>query len=222
MQLHKYETHTHTSEGSKCSRITAEALVAFYKAQGYAGLFITDHFLNGNTTVPQDLSWKERIDLLCLGYEKASAEGKKIGMDVFFGWEYSYHGTDFLTYGLDKAWLLSHPDLLSLTTNDYLDLVRADGGFIVHAHPFREAAYIDMIRLLPRKVDAVEVINGERLDFENDRAAEYAAKYDLLKFAGSDTHSDQPTKLCGIQSTTRFVTVGDMIDAVKGGDVEVF
>ena len=63
MQLYRYETHTHTSEVSKCSRITAAELVRFYKKCGFDGICITDHFLNGNTTVPQGLKWTERIEL---------------------------------------------------------------------------------------------------------------------------------------------------------------
>ena len=98
-----------------------------------------------------------------------------------------------LDHGLDKEWLLDNPDLLELSINEYCDRVRSAGGFIVHAHPFREAAYINMIRLLPRKVDAVEVINASRLDFENECAMQYADNYDLMKIAGSDNHLDMWT-----------------------------
>ncbi len=60
MSLFKYETHTHTSEVSKCSRITAVELVRFYKRCGFSGICITDHFLNGNTLVPKQLPWAEK------------------------------------------------------------------------------------------------------------------------------------------------------------------
>lgn len=83
---------------------------------------------------------------------------------------------------------VDHPDLLSLSLTDYCDLVHRDGGFIIHAHPFRQADYINMIRLLPHKVDAVEVINVFNTDFENKQAEEYANNYDLYKIAGSDNH----------------------------------
>ena len=48
----RYETHSHTSETSRCSHISGAELAEFYKSLGYTGLFITDHFFNGNTTVP--------------------------------------------------------------------------------------------------------------------------------------------------------------------------
>jgi len=222
MQFYKYETHAHTSEVSKCSKISAVELVRFYKSLGFSGLCVTDHFLNGNTTVPKELSWPERIELFCRGYEEAYAEGKRIGIDVFFGWEYSYKGTDFLTYGLDKKWLLDHPEVLEIDVNSYCDLVRAEGGFIAHAHPFREAYYIDMIRLLPRKVDAVEVYNACRTDFENKLANEYADNYGLLKIAGSDNHIGPLDRLCGIQVNKRLDSIADMCKAIIEGKIVLF
>jgi predicted metal-dependent phosphoesterase TrpH len=222
MIMYKYETHAHTSEISLCGKISAADLVRFYKQQGYKGIFITDHFITGNTTVPKDLPWKTRIDMYCKGFENAYAEGKRIGIDVFFGWEHSFQGTDFLTYGLDKEWLYEHPELEAADLNTYSDIVRASGGFVVHAHPFREAGYISMIRLLPRKVDAVETDNSCRTDFENFLANQYAENYGLLKFAGSDNHRGPLPRLAGIQVAEPLKTETDPVDAIKSGKFEMF
>lgn len=222
MGLFKYETHAHTSEVSKCAAINGQDIARFYKDKGYTGIFITDHFLNGNTRVSPELPWSDRIEWCCSGYENAYTEGKKIGLDVFFGWEYSYKGNDFLTYGLDKAWLLNHSDLLSLSLVDYCDLVHNDGGFIIHAHPFRQADYIDMIRLLPDKVDAVEVINACRTDFENMQAEQYANNHNLLKVAGSDNHWGRIKKYSGIQLGKKLKDVHDMIQAIKNNEITLF
>ncbi|PTV98388.1 hypothetical protein C8C76_11745 [Halanaerobium saccharolyticum] len=222
MKSFKYEMHAHTTEGSKCSNISAVELVNLYKKIGYSGICISDHFLNGNTTVPENLPWEERIELFYNGYKRAYNEGKKVGIDVFFGWEYSYRGTDILTYGLDKKWLLRHPNLLSLSLVEYCDLVHEDGGFLVHAHPFREAEYIDMIRLFPRKVDAVEIFNAGRTDFENKRALEYADNYKLLKLVGSDTHKKQINKSAGIQFERKIKDIDDMIESIKDGQGDLF
>lgn len=222
MQLYRYETHAHTSEISKCAHISAVDLVRFYKSIGFTGLCVTDHFITGNTTVPKDLPWEERVELFCEGYEKSRIEGERIGIDVFFGWEHSYKGTDFLTYGLDKKWILDHPELANIDANDYCDLVRGAGGFVAHAHPFREAHYISMIRLLPRKVDAVEVINACRTDFENKLADQYADNYGLLKIAGSDNHIGQLTRLTGIQTTRKLDDIKDMIDVIVNKEMEMF
>lgn len=222
MNWFRYETHTHTSEVSKCSNISAKELVRFYKNLGYEGVCITDHFLNGNITVPKSLPWQERIKLFCRGFETAKNEGYKIGLDVFFGWEFDHHGTDFIIFGLDEKWLINHPDQLELSLNDYFDLVHQDGGFIIHAHPFREADYIDMLRLIPGKTDAVEIKNACRLDFENRLAEEYAENYELLVTAGSDNHEGELPKLCGIRTKRRLTSIQDMVNAIKSGETDIF
>lgn len=222
MQAFRYDLHTHTSEVSKCGIISPAELVHYYKGLGFTGICVTDHFFNGNTTVPKDLPWEKRVELFCRGYEMAYEEGRKIGLDVFFGWEYSYGGTDFLTFGLDKEWLLNQPDLLSLRLEEYCDFVRAEGGFIVQAHPFREAYYISMFRLLPRKVDAVETINASNTDFENNCADKYAEMYGLLKVAGSDTHSDNMKRVAGVQLNRRAENISDLINAIKNKEAGIF
>ncbi len=222
MRLYKYETHVHTEEVSKCAGISAVEMVHFYKDYGLDGLCITDHFLNGNTTVPADLSWEERVKLFCRGYEKAYAEGQKIDIDVFFGWEYSFRGTDLLTYGLDKDWLLKNPQVMELTINEYCDFVHEQGGFIAHAHPFREAGYIDMIRLLPRKVDAVEVFNVNRDDLANRCAEQYAENFALLKIAGSDNHSGRSAKIGGVSLDRPVKNIADLVKAIKEEKTDIF
>lgn len=218
-----YETHMHTSQVSRCASAPAEEQVRFYKEQGFDGIVVTDHFLGGNTTVPVELPWEERVELFCRGYELAAEEGKKVGLKVFFGWEFAHLGCDFLTYGLDKAWLTAHRDIDRLDINRYLDLVRSEGAYVVHAHPFREDFYIPYIQLLPRKVDAVEVLNACRKDFENERAAEYAENYGLKISAGSDNHSAwRQRRLCGLKTEKELCSVSDMTDALKNGEFTIF
>lgn len=187
---YRYETHMHTAEVSRCASATGAEMARAHKAKGYAGIFVTDHFFNGNSTVPWDLPWDERIELFCKGYENALAEGEKIGLDVFFGFEYCYQGMDFLIYNLDKQWLKEHEDIDRWRPREAFAQMREDGGFIIHAHPFRERDYIDHIQLFPRDVDGVEVVNGAQLmePWMNERAAVYARMYDLPETAGSDSH----------------------------------
>lgn len=149
-------------------------------------------------------------------------KGKSRGFDVFFGWEWTFRGTDILTYGLGKEWLLAHPEVWELSINDYCDLARESGAFLVHAHPFREAAYIDMIRLFPRKVDGVEVLNAMRNDFENERANEYADNYGLLKVAASDNHVGRIKRYCGIKTAKRVRDMREMAELIRRGEVELF
>ena len=98
--MYRYETHLHTAITSACSVFQPEEIVEKYTRLGYAGVFVTDHFLNGNTTVPAELPWAERVKTFMQGYRAVKAQAEGTGLDVFFGFEYSYRGTDFLVYGL--------------------------------------------------------------------------------------------------------------------------
>ncbi len=219
---YKYETHSHTSQTSKCSRISGADLARFYHSLGYTGLFVTDHFFNGNTLVPHNLPWQERVEWLEKGYLEAKAVGDAIGLDVFFAWEYSVQGNDFLIYGLDRDWLLDHPEQMEWKSREYMARVREDGGTVIHAHPFREAGYIDHIRLLPRDSDGVEILNASMSEDVNRRAAWYAESYGLCISAGSDNHVGKREKLAGVYLPERIASPQDFCRLIKEGNAEIF
>jgi len=218
-----YETHLHTSPVSKCARASVLETLKYYKSLGYAGVFITNHFIDGNISCDRALPYEERIEYYFSDYEKGVELGRELGISVFFGVESSFGGTDFLIYGLDKAWYLSHPEIENMGKTEMLALMAKSGAFIVQAHPFREASYIDHIRLFPRSVHAVETYNANRTDFENDMAEHYAEQYGLIKFAGSDNHTAAlQAKLGGMQSDTPLSDELDFIERVRSGDIKPF
>ncbi len=186
-----YDTHIHTSEASACGKASGAQQARYYKTAGYTGIIVTDHFFNGNSAIPDYLPWQRKVELFLKGYENAKEAGDRIGLDVFLGWEASFNATEFLVYGLDKDWLLSHPDILDWSVEEHYKRIKADGGFLVHAHPFREASYIKEVRLFPEYVDAVEAINlaNERLNpLFNTKAIAYAKEHGLPMTEGSDNH----------------------------------
>ena len=149
---YKYETHLHTAPVSKCAVASVRENLEFYKSQGYDGVFITNHFLDGNINYDKSAPYEEQIEFYFSDYEAALAIGEEIGIKVFFGAELSYRGTDFLVYGLDKGWYLAHPEIMEMKKTAELTLMASEGALIIQAHPFREATYIDHIRLFPRFV----------------------------------------------------------------------
>ena len=220
---YKYETHMHTTEGSACGRSSAKEMVHAYRAAGYAGLFITDHFFNGNCAVDRSLPWAEKVELFCKGYENAKAEGDKVGLDVFFGFEYCVEGADFLVYNLDKEWLLKHKDVDKWAPRKAFEAMHKGGGFIVHAHPFRERDYINHIHLFPRDVDGIEVINGGQLrePWMNERAGIYAMMYELPKTSGSDAHHADQLTLCGIEVDNLIEKPRDYLELMQAGMIKL-
>lgn len=221
--MYKYETHLHTSPVSKCARSTVEQMLNFYKKHGYDGVFITNHFIDGNCACDRSASYEEQINFYFSDYEEAKRLEEKIGIKVFAGVELSNSGTDFLVYGLDKEWFLDHPEIMDMKKSEELTLMAENGAFIVQAHPYREAAYIDHIRLFPRHVHGVEIINGNQNDFVNGLAEHYAKSYSLIPFAGSDNHSaERSTNVCGMKFKEPVTSVFDFIEKVKGGEGKPF
>lgn len=221
--MYKYETHMHTWPVSRCGAASVEESLAFYKKLGYDGVFITNHFVDGNINIDRDKPYEEKIEFYFSDYEKGVEIGKRLGIKVFCGAELAYGGTDFLVYGLDKEWYLAHPEIMTMKKSDELKFMMESGALVIQAHPYREASYIDHIRLFPRSVHGVEVINACRNDAENKMAKIYAENYGLIEFAGSDNHcAANQKRLAGIQFKEPIVDVKDFIKKVKDGEAEIF
>lgn len=215
---YKYETHVHTCAVSKCGRATVEEQVAFYASLGYDGMFITEHFMRGNCIISRDLPWREQVEYYCSAYEEGVELGKKYGIKVFFGIEVSFGGCDLIVLGLGKNWLLDHPETMTLPQDEFCDLIHEHGGFVVHAHPFREASYITASSVIPTKEDAVEIFNPNCDNTANDLAKIYAREYGLPMTAGSDNHSAiWQRKLYGYETKEPLNSVEDYINSLKNG-----
>ncbi len=218
-----YETHLHTSQGSACAENTGAEMAAAAKDYGYSGIIVTDHFYYGNTSVDKSLGWEAWVNKFCLGYEDAKKKGDEIGLDVFFGWESGYDGTEFLIYGLDKQWLLEHEELKDASVAEQYRLVKEYGGIVIQAHPFREASYIPEIRLFPEDVDGCEVLNisnGMKMFnkpyecIQDEKAYEYAKEHNFIMTAGSDVHSVRMLG-SGMGFDKRLDSINDFINEIS-------
>ena len=194
MQDKKYkyrvETHLHTSQVSACALNTGAEMARFFKSDGFCAIVVTDHFFNGNTAIRGNYPWDDKITMFMRGYKDAKQEGGKIGIDVYFGFEYAYRGAEFLIYNYGEEKLRAYPEIMTDAIETVLTNIRNGGGFIIHAHPFRTAPYIqDPNRIFPEYIDAVEVVNVHNDKEANRRAYDYAQFFNLIKFSGSDTHS---------------------------------
>lgn len=221
--MYRYETHLHTLPVSKCARQSVRQNLEFYASLGYDGIFITNHFLDGNINIDKNLPYEEQLEFYFSDYYEALKLSKEIGIKVFLGVEISYRGTDFLIYGLDKEWFLAHPEIMDMKKSEELAFLIENGALVIQAHPYREDRHINHIRLFPRCVHGVEVINASRPDFENAMADAYANAYQLLKIAGSDNHAGNNVKrLAGIETASPLLNEQDFISRVKSGDITLF
>jgi predicted metal-dependent phosphoesterase TrpH len=222
--MFKYETHLHTKPVSKCASATVREQLEYYKAQGYDGVFITNHFIDRNSNVVGGMTYDEQMDYCFSDYEEAFIIGKELGIKVFCGVESSYLGTDFLIYGLDKAWFKSHPEIKGMRIKDKLTLWAENGALIIQAHPFREAGYISHIRLFPRNIHGTEIVNACRNELENKMAGIYAEEYGLIPFAGSDNHRGAGmSMLAGMKTEDKPIdSEAEFIAAVLSGEATPF
>lgn len=221
-----YETHLHTCQSSACAHNTGYEMARAAKEAGYAGIIVTDHNWGGNTSVDRSLPWQEWVRRFELGYLDAKRYGDAHDLDVFFGYEAGYRGTEFLIYGVDAGWMAAHPELRTASVEEQYRLIHGAGGLVIHAHPFREESYIPEVRLFPEAVDGVEGVNathsnsrskGHNNPHFDELAVAYAAEHGLPMTAGSDIHTTQLFG-GGMFFKRRLSSVEDFIGAVLSGE----
>ena len=221
--MYKYETHLHTFPVSKCAVSPVRESLEYYKQHNYDGVFITNHFLDGNIGIDKELPYEEKLDFFFSDYKEALEIGKELGIKVFLGYELSYKGTDFLVYGLDADWFYAHPEIMDMKKSEELPYLQEAGALVVQAHPYLKARYLDHIRLYPQYVQGAEVLNSSRPEAENTIAQFFAQHYDLIPFAGSDFHGTGRTKpLSGMASQTPITSEKEFVEMALAGQLEIF
>lgn len=88
--MYLYETHLHTAPASGCARWSAAEAVRYYKVAGYAGIFITNHFLDDDIPEIRALPYAEQIQLYFADFEEGLRAGREVGLSVFSGVELAH------------------------------------------------------------------------------------------------------------------------------------
>ena len=219
-----YELHSHTSTASLCSIVEPEDYIQFYIEKGFSGMVVTDHFYHGNTSINRRLPWDLFIDEYCQGFYKAKKEGDKRGFTVLFGFEQKFcDGTDeYIVLGISPEWLKSHPEIRDMERIPFFKTMKAAGGYVIQAHPFRERYYVSDIKLSLDYVDAIEVLNLGDTDEHSRRSYEYAKNLGLPMTAGTDIHSiSNRTEVAGIGLEKEIFTVEELIEEIKSGRAHI-
>ena len=213
----------HTLPVSRCARYSVRENLEFYRSLGYDGIFITNHFLDGNINIDKSLPYEEKVEFYFSDYYEALKLSQEIGIKVFLGVEISYRGTDFLIYGLDKEWFLAHPEIMDMKKSEELPFLASHGALVIQAHPYRQDRHIDHIRLFPHCIEGVETVNACRTELENRMADIYADAYGFVKTAGTDNHiGSRITHLAGMESDTPLTDEADFIRRIRNGEMEIF
>ena len=204
-------------QASGCARSPGRDYITRYQDMGYSGIIVTDHFYNGYSAVDKRLPWDAWVHKFCSGYEDALNEGIRRGFDVFFGWEETFDGDDYLVYGLDKKWLLEHPESIHWTRKKQFEKVKRYGGCIVQAHPFRQYNYIRRVSL-SLAADAVEAGNRGNAQGFDALAYRYSQQAGLLALAGTDMHNAydiQKENCFGTYFDKKLESIHDFVNALR-------
>lgn len=208
MTLYKYDTHVHTAETSYCAMIIGTKVAKLYKDAGYAGIVITDHYLDDFFESLRGMTWDQKIDKFLAGYENALETGYKVGLDVLLGMEirFTENYNDYLIYGFDEYFLRTEKQLYKLGLKKFRELTKGTGIMIYQAHPFR--SWVSPAD--PEYLDGVEVFNGSpRYNSRNHRALNFAKENNLKMLSGSDFHEDDDLGQGGIILSGNPKTSGD-------------
>lgn len=213
--MYLFDVHTHTSEVSPCGVLTAEETVEVYCGLGYDGICVTDHFNAHSLARLGKSTWEETVEAFVSGYRLAEAAGRRKGLTVLFGAEMKvcdYANNEYLVYGITPEFLAAHPRLYERTLAELSALVRAVGGMIFQAHPFRSGMELSPAALL----DGIEAYNGNpRHNSVNDVAIATAKREGYFMLSGSDSHQTGDAGHGGMALYTLPRTADELLSAIR-------
>ena len=190
------DLHIHEMRYSKDSFLDLEDVVRLAKERGLDGICVTDHESMGLKDYAEKIS-------------------KKTGFPIFVGIEYYSLEGDILAFGIDE-----YP-YERIHAQEFIDLVHAQGGVVVSAHPFRHnrrglEEHIDVLQGL----DAIEILNGSTLPDAAMKAVQYAKKWNLGTTGGSDCHLPEKVGVCATYFPNKIHTMQDLVDAIRNHECE--
>ena len=189
------DMHAHSSGISRCCKIPYHEVLRQALAHGMDGVVLTNHYQKSYIRGGDADAF---VDNYIAEYELTKKYGDEIGCKVFFGIEVTmerYPKVHMLIYGLGPDFLRAHPDIFDCTQAELYNLVKACGGLLIQAHPFRNGTTVLDTALL----DGIE-INCHPL-YKNAYSRELlqiAEENRLIVTCGGDFHADTYHPTCGM------------------------
>ncbi|MBR6271210.1 MAG: PHP domain-containing protein [Lachnospiraceae bacterium] len=220
--MYKIELHLHSNIVSACGKLSPEQEIAGYKAAGYSGITVTDHYCR------YTVEWK-KIDLnepgsklhyFLEGYEALKKLGEKEGIKVYYGLELRFDGSqnDYLLYGFSEELVADPRKVFKMSPMEFAPLARADGALFIQAHPFRD----NCIPISPEYVDGIETVNRHVVhNNRNDLAIAFAERHNLLQTGGSDCHDPEDIGLGGIEADILPENEKELAALIRSGNFRI-
>lgn len=210
---YKTELHCHSRDASGCSNETAERIAEKYIAAGYTTVCLTNHFAPSDR---DDTQWAAKVEKRYHAL-KLLKEAAGDRLNILMGLELRFvqNMNDYLVFGLDREYLLGHPDILRMGIGDFARMARQDGILTIQAHPFRTG----MTVVRPEDIDGIEVYNGHPgHNSNNDIAEAWAVKYGRLMTSGTDHHNTDHLPRGGIVTDFPIKSEPELIKTLVSGN----
>ncbi len=200
------DTHTHSSNISKCSIMTYQELIDFEKSQGYDGFVLTNHC---QPWYYAENEHQYKIKAYVEEFENAYEYGKSRNFKVFLGIEATCEGSDYLLFGLNKKMLLESPCFYALNQEELFNYATKNNLFLVHAHPYRWGGLRN-----PKQMHAVEINYNSTYNPEREKVEKFAKDNGLQLTIGTDLHGTKDFVFAGIEIDDSIENAEQLRDAL--------
>ncbi len=164
------DLHMHTDHSPDCAT-PVEVLLATAREQGLGAIAITDHNLISGALAAREIAREFGVKVIIAEEVKTASQGEVIGL--------------FLSELIPRG----------LTLAETIAGIKRQGGLVYVPHPFDRMHsvpdYEHLLAILP-DIDAIEIYNPRvAIGSFNEEAERFAAKYRIVRGAGSDSHVAQ-------------------------------
>lgn len=187
------DTHMHEMTYSKDSFLRLEQMAEIARAKGLGGICVTDHD--------------------SMGLKEYAAEySARTGFPVFVGIEFFSLQGDIVAFGIDE-----YPKE-RISAQEFIDLVKGQGGVCFAAHPFRNNNRgLEEHLCVVRGLDGLEVLNGSTSAEACRKAALYAMELGLMTLGSSDCHIPEKVGVCATYFPEEVHTMQEFLAVFKKG-----
>lgn len=213
---YKTELHCHTFPCSSCATVSPEQIVRLYALDGYHSVVITNHlFFEG---IKSSRSLEKAVDSQIADFERARAEGERVGLNVIFAAELRFDGSinDYLFYGPDPDFYKELDVKKIHTVEDFSRAYRNESNLLLQAHPFRTGMTLAPLEL----IDGIEAFNlNIRHNSRVGIASKYVEENRLYSICGTDFHHTGDGQLSAACTRQPVKTAGELVKIIRDGDL---
>ena len=200
----KFYLHCHTKEGSLDSKVSVTEYINKFRMLGFDGFMIADHN-----------SYKG-----CRTWDKIKNDPHYADFTIIRGIEYDTKDAGHVLIIMPDDLYLPVLKVRGMRLKKLIRLVHTFGGILGLAHPFGATGssamgFRNMNIDLVRRLDFIETFNTCEFPDSNRLAAELAEKYNMVTFAGSDSHVPEYIGMACTEIDADITCNNDLIKAVR-------